>query len=309
MQPERMRRELPELTIPFSVGKRRVEGLLDEWSRGLWLRPSDLKADLLCKRLRRYFLPLWLVDSDVEAVWQAEVGYNYQAASFREHYQDGRWVSHKVTETRTRWEVRLGRLRRHYDNVAVPALEKHDVWMSRLGGYDFGARKPYSARVIAESVVRAPDYDPDAAWPDAQAALDRQAATECRVAAQADHIRSWGARAKYGALNWTQMLVPAYVTCYREGDRMYPVWVNGQSGRVYGVKLMSMSKALVVSLLIGVLAVLCFLLGLVLTVVGIGILLVLFSLPLGLLAFAPLIWVWMHNRQVQRQDVQVTGRR
>ncbi|MBN1584226.1 MAG: hypothetical protein JXA89_26185 [Anaerolineae bacterium] len=304
-QPERIRRERPELVIPFAIGRQRAEDALAAWCKGMWLRPGELNAKGLGQRLQRYFLPLWLVDGDVEAAWQAEVGYDYQAASFREQYQGGQWLSQEITETRTRWQVRVGTLDRHYDNIAVPALTQHEQWMSRLGGYSLRTRKPYSARIVAEGVVRIPDYEPDAAWIDAESALNRSAAVECQAASGAEHIRNWGMRAQYKGLNWTQLLVPAYVTYYREGEDVYPVWVNGQNGHIYGIKLMSMQKATVASLVIGVIALLCFLLGLVLAVIGIGILLVLLSLPLGLLAFGPLIWVWASNRQAQRQMAEL----
>ena len=126
-QPERMRREPPELVIPFSVGEQRAINVLTEWAKGVWFRPADLKADVLLGRVRHYYLSLWLVDSDVEAIWQAEMGYDYQAASFRERYVGGQWVSQEVTETRTRWEPRVGRLRRHYDRESAISEYKRNI--------------------------------------------------------------------------------------------------------------------------------------------------------------------------------------
>ncbi len=299
-QPEQMRREPPELMIPFAVGEQRAAAMLDQWAKGIWFRPSDLRADLLRQRMRRYFFPLWLVDVHVQASWQAEMGFDYQAASFREKFAGGQWVSEQITETRARWEPRLGTLDRRYENVAVPAMETHQQWMTRLGGYDFRTRQDYSPRAIVQSVVRVPDHAPDAAWMDAETAIGHVAQQECQTAAAADHARNWSMRAEYRDLNWTQMLTPAYITFYQEGDQTCPIWINGQSGQIYGVKLLSMQKALIVSLIIGVLAVLCFLLGLILTLIGIGILLILLSLLIGLAAPVPAAWVWIHNRQAAR---------
>ena len=296
-----LRHEPPELIIPFQIDAQRARQALAGWLQASWLRPNEFNPELLSKRLRRYFLPLWLIDADVEAVWQAEMGYHYQAASFREHYQGGSWVSQQVEETRTRWEKRIGTLKRHYDNVAVPALEKHERWVSRLGGYDYRAYQPYSTSSIDASIIRVPDYAPDAAWMDAENAIDQIAARECMQAAGADQIRNWSMNATYTHLNWTQMLIPAYVTWYREGERYYPLWINGQNGHIDGVKLMSMSKAWLLAAAIGALAVLCFLLGAVLSIIGIGILLILLSMPLGLLAFLPPIWAWQHNTHARRQ--------
>ena len=99
-EPEQMPREPPELVIPFTVTSQQADDALAQWAKGLWFRPSELRADVLLSRVRPYYAAMWLVDSDVEATWQAEMGFDYQAASYREHYQGGQWVSQEVTETR-----------------------------------------------------------------------------------------------------------------------------------------------------------------------------------------------------------------
>jgi len=291
--------------IPFALSDQQANLSLAEWSKAVWFRPSELRPEVLLGNLRRYYLPLWLLDSDVEGEWQAEMGFDYQAASFREEYQSGRWVSKEITETRTRWEPRVGRLKRHYDNVIVPALKHHEQWMSRLGGYDFRMRKAYSSHAIADSLVRVPEQEPEEAWIDAESALYRAASQECETAAGADHVRNWGMRAQFTSLNWTQMLVPAYMTYYREEDQNYPVWINGQNGHVYGVKVQSQQKAIIASLVIGAIAVLLFLIGIPLSLIGVGIVLIVLGLLVGLLAPVPAIWVWLHNRQLKQERAEL----
>ncbi len=304
-QPESLRREPPELLIPFTIDNQQALDALARWSKGMWFRPQELRADLLLSRVRTYYLPLWLVDTDVEATWQAEMGFDYQAASYRERYQGGSWKSEQTTETRIRWEPRVGRLKRHYDNLAVPALQEHDTWMTGLGGYDYRSRRPYAAQAIERSVVRIPDHAPDAAWPDAEYVIDRSASAECKNAGEADHIRSWAMQPRYDHLQWTQMLVPAYVTNYTEEGIAYPVWINGQNGTVYGIKHHSQHKAVVTSLVLGACAAFLFLIGIILALIGaalvvplvLGILFVAMGVLLGLLAPVPAIWVWFRNRR------------
>ena len=291
-----LRREPPELVISFGVERQQAQDLLTEWAKGGWFRPDEMRAELLSMRLRPYYFPVWLIDCDVEAVWQAEMGYDYQAVSFQERYQGGQWVSEQTTETRVRWEPRTGRLKRHYENVAVRAMEAHDAWMSRMGGYDFGRRKPYAPQAIDRSVVRVPDYAPEAAWPDAEQALSRTATLECKSASQADHVRNWSMGARTYGLTWTQMLVPAYLTWYREGDEPHPVWINGQSGHVHGHKYASQRKARMTSLVAGGLAAVFFLIGMLLALIG--------SMDTALVLSAPIpaIWAWLRNRSLHTRE-------
>jgi len=182
--------------------------------------------------------------------------------------------------------------------------------VSRLGGYDFRRRKSYAPQAIDRSVVRVPDHAPEAAWPDAEQALSRTAALECKSASQADHARNWSMSARYYGLTWTQMLVPAYLTWYREEDGPHPVWINGQSGHIYGHKYASQRKARMTSLVAGSLAAVFFLIGMLLALIGstdtalvsLGVLMVIGALVLGLSAPIPAIWAWLRNRSLRTRE-------
>lgn len=118
-------------------------------------------------------------------------------------------------------------------------------------------------------------------------------------------MRNWRMDPAYNALNWTQMLAPLYVTSYQEGEQRYPVWINGQSGRVYGVKVLSQRKANTASLIVGGIAVILLLLAAVVGLVGavlvaplaIAVLIGIVALLLGLAAPVPAVWAWASNRR------------
>jgi hypothetical protein len=265
-----------------------------------------MNGHTLKQRAQRYWIPLWLVDGQVRATWQARVGYDYQVVSYQDRYRDGAgWQSQEVQETRKRWEPRAGRLDRRYENLPAPALDDHRKLMGRLGDYALERRESYETNAIEASVVRIPTLEPEAAWPGAQAALLRAARTECRKAAEADHIRDFTAEAQYDNLNWTLLLLPAYVTWYKEGDHIWPLLINGQSGRVSGVRRASTKKASIVSLVVGAIALIMLLLGGVLALAGLlfppllavgGTILLVGLLP-TIMAPIPIITAWTANRK------------
>ena len=306
LQPAALPEEPPEQVVPYQVSGERLAGILNRWAQGGWFRPNELKAGVLTRRARRYLVPLWLVDGRVDAAWRADVGFDYQAVSFQDRYSqwDG-WSSQEVTEGRVRWDPRVGRLRRAYENLVAPALDDHRALMGRLGDFDLGQRTGYSPEAVAGAAVRIPTLEPEAAWPGAEGAFVRAAQEECRLAAGADHLRDFRVDAQYSDLNWTLLLLPAYVTWYREGERVWPVLVNGQSGRVSGVRRGSTRKANVTSLVLGAIAVLLFLAGGLMALLGVavppvaavgGVLLVL-GLFLAVVAPLPAISVWAANRR------------
>ena len=305
-QPAYLRDEPPEQILPYSISDRHLAGLLDRWASGIWFRPAEMRAEVLARRARRYLIPLWLVDGRVRGPWQADVGFDYQVVSYQDRYSEaGGWRSQEVQETRVRWEPRVGSLDRTYENVVTPALDDHREMMDRLGRFDLDGREGYAPGAVEDSIVRIPTLEPAAAWPQAESAFVRSAEADCRLAAGADHIRDFAIEAAYEGLNWTQLLLPAYATWYREGEQVWPVLINGQSGQVSGVRQASARNAGRASLGLGAAALLLFavgalfaLLGLAVPLVAIlGTVLLFVGVVLALAAPIPAISVWIFNRR------------
>ncbi|MCI0393660.1 MAG: hypothetical protein L0332_27650 [Chloroflexi bacterium] len=296
----------PELVIPARLPPELLQQRLHDFTRGIPFAPRDLTAANLHGRMRQGYLPLWLVDGDVGALWQAEAGFNYQVVSHQDRYAQGGWASQEVKEARIRWEPRLGRLARRYHNLPAPALEEEASLARRLGAYQLPAAVAYEPSLLSESFVRLPNRPPDNAWPDAIPSFQATAAQECQQAAGADHWREFRWSPEYGNLNWTQLLRPVYTTYYlADAGRPVVVLINGQTGQVSGPRRASMKRARWATLLIlglaVVIAVFSLLLALVsileprlLTASGAGLVL---AMAIGLLAFLPLIIAWQFNHR------------
>jgi hypothetical protein len=308
--------EPPEQIVDYQVSRTELRAALKRWSKGIWFRPGDLQADVLAQRAQRYLVPLWLVDGQVQATWRADVGFDYHVVSSQDRYRDGAgWSSQKVKETRVRWEPRVGRLEREYENLPAPALDDHRALMGRLREYNLSRRSAYVPDAVSDTeateavAVRVPTLEPEAAWPGAQTAFVHAAQAECQEAAGADHIRDFTVDAQYGGLNWTLLLLPAYVTWYEEGGRVWPVLVNGQIGHVDGTLRASARKARITSLVIGAVALLLILLGGLLSAAGLlfppliaigGVILLVGVLP-ALAAPIPAIAAWAYNRGSEQE--------
>lgn len=297
----------PELVMPFSVTKTIADQHITEFASGIPYAPRDLNPEALRRRVQPLYLPMWLVDGDVAATWEAEVGFDYDVVSHQERYSDGSgWATQQVQETRIRWEPRVGQLERHYDNVVAPALEQHAALEQALGVYALDNTQPYAANVLERALVRVPDRAPEAAWADAAPAFQATAGEECRQAASADHIRQFRWSPAYTGQHWTLLLLPLYTTYYLDDDdKPRPVLINGQSGRVYGVRRASMQRAQHTALIIVAIAAVLFLLSLAVGVAGLAVppLLVVggiggvLALCVGLGAIIPIVRAWRFNRK------------
>jgi len=311
--PEGDERELPysrapELVVPFQVTPESMDNGINKFASKTPFAPKDLTSQNLRSRLCRLFLPMWLVDSEVQAQWWAEVGFDYKVVSHQAHYDDhrGGWSSQEVEEGRIRWEPRLGRLERNYHNISTPALEEDMVIKQEMGAFKLEEAVDYKVKEIEKSFVLLPNRDTKDAWVEATPAIQTAAAEECRQAAGADHIRQFSWKSHYSNNNWTLMLLPLYTTYYLDAEKVaQPVFVHGQTGQISGVRRASMKRGQRLSLIILVIAVIIFLLSIILAVasVALPILLVIgiFGFAIALLtsvgAVVPIGLVWQFNRR------------
>jgi hypothetical protein len=154
------------------------------------------------------------------------------------------WQSNAVTETRIRWEPRVGRLSRAYQNIPAPALEGFGLWRERLGDYALHGAQPYRADLLGDALVRLPNRSARDAWYDAARGFRDAAADECRQAAGADHIREFGWSPQFTDLHWTQLLLPVYTSYYLDdAGAVRRVLLHGQTGRASGPRRASLKRA------------------------------------------------------------------
>lgn len=236
--------------MPFQAKRQLLEDKLARFARSIWLAPADLKVATLENRLQAVYLPMWLVDAQVQAKWQAEIGFDYEVFSHQEAYSDDQWQTQRVTKKQIRWEPCLGKLNRAYDNQPAPALEEHKIIEEFIGrfNFDLDIAKPYQSVALDGAIVRLPNRPLEDAWTDAALELRITASHDCRLACRAEHIRAFRWSARFTNQHWSQLLIPLYTTYYLDDDNQPQiVLLHGQTGRLYGTRRFSLKQATILS--------------------------------------------------------------
>lgn len=305
-QPALLRNEPPELTITFKKSRQDLLNILTQFTKGVWLHNNDFNPNIMSNRAVPIFWPMWLVDSQVNGDWKSEIGYDYQVKSSQEIFRDNRWQTHEVIETRIRWEPRLGKLSRHYSNIPGPALTEHNKLIALIGNYQLDQVTSYESTQLGKADLIVPDLIPESAWSLVQANLNQAISIECMKASNGQQIRNYSINANYDNLNWSQLLLPLWVTFYTDdGGNNQMVYINGQNGKTGGVRLASQRKGwqtagimAVVGLILVLASMLCFAIGTVFPpLMVLGTLLIIFGFGVGLSAIVPAVWPWQWNRK------------
>ncbi len=297
----------PELVLTTDLDDRAAEVALRRYVRETRFACRDLDPDRVAARMRRLLWPMWLVDADVDARWEAQVGFDYQVKSSREIYRGNAWHTQEVLERRIRWEDRVGRCQRRYDNAPGPAVSDHRDLLERLGdAYDHGRSAPWTAEAVRGALMRLPDLEPEAAWPEAEMALRSAVARDVRVAAGADHVGEFSAVARYANRHWTWLLLPMWVSHYTDDAGVrHLLEIHGQTGRVRGVRAASVRRGLVWAAVLAAAGLALGLLGGVVLLVGLalwpllllGLAMVCVALLFVPAALWPAIAPWWWNRR------------
>jgi hypothetical protein len=256
----------PELVVPFNLPRQELDRTIEKFARGIPYPPENLNPRDLQARLSPVYFPVWLVDAQVQATWEGEAGFDYEVISHQETYRQDSlsWQSHEVKETRTRWENRVGKLNRLYQNVTAPAMDDLSQITQKLGGYHVEKAQPYHPDYLKGAFVRLPDQTPATSWGEAIAAFQKVASDECMNACAAEHLRQFHWTPSFDRDNWTLMLLPAYTSYYLDDQgTTHQVMIHGQTGAITGARRASMRRAGNTCLVLLLLGIILFLLGLI----------------------------------------------
>ncbi len=304
----------PELVVEFLVEPAQAVDLMMRFVKQIKQPPPDITKQNLADRLRRVYLPVWLVDATVQAQWGMDVGFDYDVVSHQERHVDGKWVSQEVKKNRVEWEPRVGLMERRYDNIHAAALDGYFNLEKQVKAFDEKTAVPYQADQLSQAYILLPDRATDDAWNDAEVGMLQRGKADALAAVEAHHNRDFKWSPQYSDKNWTLLLVPLYTSYYLDDDRMpHVLFVNGQRGGINGALKASEKQArrfvipttivafvvVALSLIVGAVGILSGLLPVAL----ISVLGVLFAIMLVVLAFAPVASATMFNRKYDQLRV------
>ena len=195
---------------------------------------------------------IWTYDTFSRSFWEAEAGHYYYV---NESYTDAEGKRQTRRVRKIRWEYAAGRHQAFFDDVLVAAAGSVDEDL--LGGiypYRTGDLTSYDPRFLAGWAAQ--DYVkemPDG-WPEARSHIDAEIRIACIRQVPGDTHRNLRVRTSYLNRTFKLCLLPVWTASYRFRGQVWPVLINGQSGRVQGRAPISWTKVL---LLVGSLLAAC----------------------------------------------------
>ncbi|MEW5936219.1 MAG: hypothetical protein AB1665_00140 [Candidatus Thermoplasmatota archaeon] len=236
---------MPESLVPFGVSREGAVQLFEGWLRGLWFRPSDLKRRAALAQIDGIYAPYFTFDASAFSRWSGWAGHYYYVTEHYVTYEGGRAVQRSRQVRKVRWEHRSGAHCAFYDDLLINASRGlPEEILRKIYPYHLSGLVPYRPEFLSGLRAEAYSVDPKDCWQSARAEMYRREGSACSALLDGDTQQGLEVHTEFKDVKWKHLLLPAYISSYAYGKKVYRFMVNGQTGEVQGEAPYSWGKIL-----------------------------------------------------------------
>lgn len=228
----------PESVLPFSVTNKQAVAALKSWTATRWFAPNKLKVLAEHDKASSVYLPFWTFDSDASTDYTGERGDDYHETE--SYTENGERKTRTVTKTS--WHYAAGNVRRHFDDVPVPASKTVlPAYLENLR-WNFNELVPYEPAYLAGHKAQTYQVSLEEGFERFKQIAENVIAGDVRADIGGDRQQIHSMNTDFAAVTFKHLLVPVYAGAYRFNSKVYQVVVNGKTGEVYGERPFSWIK-------------------------------------------------------------------
>lgn len=223
----------PRFLVPFKIPHDQLLPLASQWLGKGWMHPKELASGTVLRQFAGIYLPYWVFDTEIQAVWEAEVG---REVSYRVY---NRATKSWETRTRIEWEWKNGSRFLKFDGFTVKGTRTKSLNHSLLQAiepFELSGLVAYQPDFLAGLQAQAYDITLPEAWDHAKMQMRESSKNACRSSINSPHVRNFSMTADFGEESWRYILLPIYLATYRFNDKAFQVIINGQTGKIAGQK-------------------------------------------------------------------------
>jgi len=238
----------PSAIIPFKIGKEKVLTLFKQWVTLGSYTPKDVGKIDLQENIRGVYLPFWTFDARTTSRWRGEGGRHYYV-TVEEKDSNGKTITRQ--EQRTEWFSRNGTFEHSFNDVLV-------CGSNSIPSSTIGAILPFELEALVNfnesylSGFESDIYNVSAkdAYEKAKSLMDREIFHECAGDCEIDTYRNLHINTSFNDKTYKHILLPFYFCTYVYKNKTYPFMINGQTGKIRGLRPEGSTGAVKITLII-----------------------------------------------------------
>ncbi|MEM6488068.1 MAG: primosomal protein N' (replication factor Y) - superfamily II helicase [Pseudomonadota bacterium] len=238
------RHPVPQGVLPFAIAELRARKALKAWLATRWFAPNDLKRYAEAGRpIQGVYVPHYTYDAQATCRYRGQRGDAYYVT--KRVTVNGKTQSRR--ERRVRWRSASGTVRRHFDDVLVPATAtltefSSDADVEAGRRWDLDGMQGYNTGYLAGFRAEAPSLPLGDGFERAAVAMESALRTNVRRAIGGDEQRIHSMDTRFDGVTFKHVLLPVWLAAYRYNNRPYRVAINGRTAEVRGERPYSWTK-------------------------------------------------------------------
>ncbi|MEO1090358.1 MAG: primosomal protein N' (replication factor Y) - superfamily II helicase [Pseudomonadota bacterium] len=245
----------PDGLLPFLIGEATARERVDAWLKKLWFAPNHVAREARGRdALHGLYVPFFTYDSRTETSYRGQRGDVYHQTVMVPVVVNGRRTMQRQQVPKVRWRHAAGAVRRHFDDVLVPASTTLPApLVQRLRRFDLHETRSFQDDFLAGFESERYQRSLADGFEDARAIMRNTIQGDIRADIGGDMQRIAAMDVRHADRSYKLVLLPVWRADLRFMGRVYRVLVNGRSGEIVGERPWSISK--IAGAVVGVVAI------------------------------------------------------
>lgn len=237
----------PNAVVPFAIDDKGAAESCKKWARKRILSPRKFKKTLSAENIRGVYTPCYTFDSNTFSSYSGRLG--------KRRTRTVGSGKNRRTETYTEWFYVSGEIALDFDDLMVLAGSKFTQKQFRkLQPFPSFSAGEYTPEYLSGFMAYGSDKPLQTGWDEAKGAMDADIRRAILRRYNADYVGSLNVSTQHHNVTYKYVLVPVYIGNYTFHKKLYNVFINGSSGKVYGK---APKSPLRIGILVALLAALC----------------------------------------------------
>ncbi|MFM9116277.1 MAG: zinc ribbon domain-containing protein [Planctomycetota bacterium] len=246
-------RQRPEYIVGFAITPEQAQQMFRQWlsEKGLF-HPGDLARQAITDRIRGIYLPFWSFAMQTESEWTTQIGeYWYRTETYTTTDFQGKQVRATRTITETEWWPLSGKFHSYHSGYLVSGsrgLSQADAEL--IQPFQLSALRRFEPFYLAGWLCEEYSVPRAEAQQLCMAEFFRREQSGIQQFMPGDTNVGVQIRSTFERITSDLCLLPVYSFCYRYRGKVFRFLLNGQTGKMAGIKPYSTPRILVAITLI-----------------------------------------------------------